>query len=86
MNLSGQKTDLLLSILQGLEADYYLANNGSRVYLDNEAERFVQSNIELAFHEWTPPVYVQRGHEFVENLAWVDPVAYMGFDVQRLLN
>lgn len=86
MDVTGQKTDLLLTILQQLEADYYLANLGSKAYLDKEADRFAGLDIELAYHEWKHPVYDQRGHEFVGSLSWVDPVAYLGFDTQALLN
>jgi hypothetical protein len=86
LELTGHKTDLLLTILQQFKADYYLANLGSKAYLDIEADRFAGLNIELAYHQWKPPVYDQRGSEFIDRLAWVDPVAYLGFDAQRLLN
>lgn len=85
LGVSGTRTNLLLDIIKTLNADAYLANSGSKVYLQNEELRFKEENIKLTYHEWTPPSYNQRGNEFIDKLAWVDPVSYLGFNKNILL-
>lgn len=85
LNVHGNKTDLLIDILQKLNADTYLANSGSRVYLQYEDSRFKELEIVLSYHEWSPKFYKQRGNIFVNKLAWIDPISYLGFNPAILL-
>lgn len=85
LDVSGKKTDLLLDILTTLEADEYLANLGSKSYLKEDEYRFIQAGIHLGYHNWQPPIYQQNGQVFIDKLAWIDPVSYLGFDTDKLL-
>lgn len=85
LNLQGNKTDLLLSLLTELNASSYLANQGSKTYLQYEEQRFKDLDIDLNYQQWQPPIYKQRGQEFVDKLAWVDPVSHLGYSQATLL-
>ncbi|MEN3158825.1 WbqC family protein [Alkalimonas sp. NCh-2] len=84
LGVSGQKADLLLAILQQLNADSYLANQGSRVYLEQERARFAAQGIQLCYQNWEHPMYHQKGQQFISHLAWLDAICYLGFDAHRL--
>lgn len=84
LNVSGSKTDLLLQILQQLDADCYYANQGSRIYLEQEASRFADLEIELKYQQWAHPEYQQKGQDFISHLAWPDAVCHQGFDAKLL--
>jgi len=86
LNVAGSRTDLLLDILTKLNADEYLANLGSKSYLKDEHSRFDEVDIAIEYHEWSPPFYEQKGNQFIDKLAWVDAVSYMGFAPDKLLN
>lgn len=81
----GNKTDLLLGLLTELNASSYLANLGSKSYLQYEEDRFQELGIELIYQDWSAPIYQQRGEVFVDKLAWVDPVSYLGLNPSVLL-
>lgn len=85
LDVSGRKTDLLLDIIKKLNADAYLANAGSKIYLQHEESRFNDLNIKLTYQNWSPPYYQQRGKEFIDKLAWIDAVSYLGFNKNILL-
>lgn len=85
LNVYGKRTDLLLDILNKLNAKTYLSNLGSKDYLQFEEQRFQELGIELIYQKWQPPAYQQRGGAFVDKLAWVDPVSYLGFSPAVLL-
>jgi len=85
LNINGFKTDLLLNLLTDLNASSYLANQGSKSYLQYEEQRFKDLDIDLRYQQWQPPIYKQRAQEFVDKLAWVDPACYLGFSQASLL-
>ncbi|GAB6069745.1 WbqC family protein [Thiomicrorhabdus hydrogeniphila] len=85
LNINGIKTDLLLNLLTELNASSYLANQGSKSYLQYEEQRFQDLDIKLIYQNWEPPVYQQRGKQFVDKLAWVDPISHLGFNQTTLL-
>jgi hypothetical protein len=84
MNVSGTKADLLLQIIKKLDGTCYVANQGSRVYLEQERSRFNAQGIELTYQQWSHPIYQQKGQQFVSHLAWPDALAYLGFDAKAL--
>jgi hypothetical protein len=84
LNVSGTKADLLLQIIKKLDADCYVANQGSRDYLEQARTRFVNQGIELRYQQWSHPIYQQKGQQFISHLAWPDALAYLGFDASTL--
>lgn len=84
LNVHGVKTDLLLQIIEKLECDQYHANLGSKTYLDDDIQRFQQAGVAIDYQAWNHPSYTQKGNQFIENLSWVDPVSYLGFDINTL--
>ena len=70
----GSKTERLLSVLRAVEATSYLANNGSKNYL--EPSLFEEAEIAWSFQDYERPDYAQRvaGQElpFLSHLSIVD--------------
>lgn len=85
LEVTGKKDELLLNILQTLGAQRYLANAGSFCYLDECQQRFLDKGIHIQYQQWQSPRYTQKYGDFIENLAWVDAVAYLGFDTHKLM-
>lgn len=84
LDVSGAKTDLLLQIIQKFNANRYIANQGSRTYLEAEQARFEALGIELSYQKWQHPIYPQKGKCFISHLAWPDAISYLGFDTKVL--
>ena len=84
LQLTGYKSALLVNILEELNATTYLANAGSKAYLDLDNALFKSKNIEICYQDWIPPYYKQKNGSFTPYLAWVDAVAYQGFNAQAL--
>lgn len=67
--ITGNKTDMLISMCQAVGADQYLSNEGSRDYVDEAA--MAREGI---FHTWQHfehPVY-EQGAAFMENMSAID--------------
>lgn len=78
--VGGRKTEKLLGLAQVLDADGYLANNGSAAYL--ETERFDEAGIECRYQDYEHPRYEQRTGDielpFLSHLAVLDSIANLG--------
>ncbi len=70
LGISGQATDLLVSLCRTLNGDTYLTLPPAEKYL--EAERFHASGIQLSFARFRPPVYPQLWGDFRYNLSALD--------------
>ena len=72
LNVSGEKSELILNLCQFAGADVYLAGmGGSRDYLDQNA--FNRAGIQLQWQNFQHPVYRQCGHDlFVPGLSALD--------------
>lgn len=84
LQATGRRADLLLAICTELGCERFRANAGSRVYLQDEEERFSQAGVTIDYQSWKHPEYHQRGDDFQVNLAWVDPISHLGWDRQAL--
>ncbi|MCC5866483.1 MAG: WbqC family protein [Wenzhouxiangella sp.] len=82
--VSGSRSDLLLAICQELGASRFLANAGSRIYLQAEEERFEQAGVSIDYQCWKHPEYEQCGDNFIVNLSWLDPVCHLGWSQEGL--
>ena len=80
----GSRADLLLAICRELDCNRFLANAGSRCYLQTEENRFKQTGITIEYQNWQHPQYPQRSPGFVSNLSWVDPVCHLGWEREAL--
>lgn len=72
LNCNGKKGELVLNICKKLEATDYLTSVGAVDYLEDYRKLFDESNIKIIYHDYTHPVYKQRGKTFLENLSVLD--------------
>jgi len=72
LNCNGKKGELVLNICKTLEATEYLTSVGAVDYLEDYRKMFDESNIKIIYHDYTHPVYKQRGKTFLENLSILD--------------
>jgi len=70
--LEGKKSELVLNICKKFSATEYLANSGSKIYLENDKSIFEKENIKISYHEFKHPMYKQKGHRFIEKLSILD--------------
>lgn len=81
---SGSKSELLVSVCKGVEADAYLSGAGGRDYLDENV--FQEAGIAVQYQEFHHPVYPQRGPaEFVPYLSVFDLICNCPEDAGRIL-
>ena len=73
----GAATAMLVSIVQALDGDAYLAGGGAEGY--QKDERFAAAGIELVRQEFEPRPYPQPGESFVPGLSVVDALFNLGF-------
>ena len=76
LNVSGQKTDLLLDICRAIGASTYLAGTGAKVY--QEDTRFEDAGITPVYSSFSQRDYPQLFGEFVGNLSVVDVLMNCG--------
>lgn len=71
MDVTGSKSELMLSICQKLNATVYLSGPTGREYLNQEI--FQQNRINVMFHHFQHPSYPQlRNKQFVSHLSTID--------------
>src|SRR5688572_11400428 len=56
-NLTGTKTDRLITVLQAVGADYYISGPSAQAYL--EEDKLANAGIELAYAQYHYPEYEQ---------------------------
>ena len=76
LGVAGHKTDLLVEICRGVAATTYLSGAGGHAYVDEA--RFHEAGLAHEFLEVRHPVYRQRDHGFVPNLAVIDLLFHCG--------
>ena len=72
LEVEGKKSRLVLDICKKLNATEFLANSGSRDYLENDREIFEKENIKMSYHEYVHQPYNQKGDSFFEHLSVLD--------------
>ena len=83
LNITGQKTDLLLDICRKFGATTYLAGTGSKCY--QEDSKLENAGITPVYSPFVQRRYVQLFGEFVENLSVVDVLMNCGYQGTRRL-
>jgi len=76
LKIEGRRDRKLSKICHCLGADLYLANNGSRNYID--VNEFIDNDISFVFQNYQHPVYPQGRQEFVPNLSVIDLLFWHG--------
>ena len=72
LSVEGKKSKLVLNICKKFKASEYLANQGSRGYLEKDQGLFDAEGIKISYNEYTHKIYKQKGVNFVENLSILD--------------
>ncbi|MFX0556517.1 WbqC family protein [Maribacter sp. CXY002] len=72
LDVEGKKSQLVLNICKQMKAAELFANNGSRDYLEEDREIFIQENIRVSYQMYTHPIYNQRGNAFLDHLSVLD--------------
>jgi hypothetical protein len=79
----GEATDLLVSLVDAVGGDAYLAGGGAEGY--QEDEKFAAAGIDLRPQRFTSPTYPQGGMDHVAGLSVVDALMHIGPDATRRL-
>ena len=69
-DITGYKTELVISLVRAVNANSIVAGSGGREYLDKE--RFKENKIDLVFQEFQHPVYKQIHGEFLPHMSFID--------------
>ena len=69
---TGKKGDLVLNICKELNADEYFSTIGSKDYLEDYRDSFEDARIKITYHNYTHPIYKQKGNNFLPNLSILD--------------
>jgi hypothetical protein len=84
LDLSGQKTDRILSLCRAVKADTYLSGKGgSRGYLD--VAELARAGVRVEWHDFAHPIYRQRYGAFVSHLGALDMLLNCGPESARVL-
>lgn len=81
LEVSGAKTDLVISICASLGATRYYSAAGSATYMDPAP--FTARGIAVEFQSWQHPEYQQVGKGFVSHLSIVDALMNVGPETVR---
>ena len=68
----GKKGDLVLNICKELNANEYFSTIGSKDYLEDYTSGFDDAGIKITYHDYTHPIYKQKGNSFLPNLSVLD--------------
>ena len=69
---TGKKGDLVLNICKELNANEYFSTIGSKDYLEDYKDSFEDARIKITYHNYTHPIYNQKGNNFLPNLSILD--------------
>jgi hypothetical protein len=83
LEADGAKSDLILSICQGMDADVYLSGPNGRDYLDTES--FEDAGIAIAYHDFDHPTYSQAFDGFESHMSAVDLLFNHGSDSREII-
>jgi len=84
LNVSGNKSQLLLNICKELKADTYIIGmGGNNNYIDFEL--FKKNNIKIQPQQFHHPTYPQLGKDFIPNLSIIDLLFNKGKDSIEIL-
>lgn len=78
-NISGERSNRLISICRSLSSKNYLSPNGAREYIEQDGD-FAKTDITVTFQNFLPPSYPHKSHhEFLPYLSIIDMICNIGF-------
>ena len=80
--VTGNKTDMLISMCESIDADHYLSNEGSRDYVDEKEMSYV--GIQHCWQIFDHPVY-EQGVDYMPNLSVIDLLFNTGPDAADIV-
>lgn len=83
LDLSGQKTDRLISILKELKADHYITGPSAKAYIEEEI--FKKHGISLEFMSYQYVEYPQLFPPFVDSVSIIDLLFMTGKDALKYI-
>lgn len=78
MQLSCNKTELLIELINAVGGNIYISGEGAREYFDEEL--FNKSGYKHLFNKFYHPVYPQLGKSFIEGMGCIDLLFNCGKD------
>ena len=82
LEVTGQKSELVLAICKTVGATVYVSGMGAKSYI--QEERFASSGIQIEFRESIPPAYAQFNGVFIPGLSMLDMMCNVtAGDIQR---
>lgn len=72
MEITNTKADRIIAICQQMGATHYLSGDAAENYLSKSEEDFLRNNIQVEYHEYEHPRYVQRYPGFVPYMSVID--------------
>jgi hypothetical protein len=72
LDVTGQRSELLVRVCSMVGASHYLAPPGSVEYLTRDSLVFADAGIEVSVHAYDHPVYNQRFEPFLPNASAID--------------
>jgi len=81
----GSKAELVASICREIGATRYLANAGSRDYIEQDHHYFDDAGVGVEFQDWPHPTYAQQGPGFVSHLPAIDALMNLGTAAVRTI-
>ncbi len=81
-NISGHKDTLLCNICKCIGSDYYISPAGSADYIEEKSDggEFTKNNIQLFYHNFEHPNYMQPSGEFIPYMCIYDLILNIGFE------
>jgi len=72
LDVEGKRSKLLLEICKKLGATEYLSGPTAKAYLENDKSIFDKEKIKISYHDYSHPIYKQKGKQFIEKLSILD--------------
>lgn len=82
LQVTGNKSELVLNICKSVQATEYISGSGGRVYMDLDS--FKRENIQVTFKEGVIPRYHQSNGEFIEGLSILDML--FNVEINEIIN
>jgi len=82
-NQKGKKSDLILSICQQLDAEFYISGQNGVDYLN--VKDFKQSQIEIGIQQYMHPTYTQAYTDFIPYLSVIDLLFNSGPNAREII-
>ena len=81
-DISGAKTDLILSMCRSVDAKTFIFGTQGRNYI--EKEKFNQ--VEYRFQNFEHPIYMQQHGDFISHMSFIDVLFNYGPNAKHVLN